>query len=162
MQHQNIDCTFRTATKSDYDELHVLLTDCWSELYTDRLSPNAIVRYHQEDHIGQHLYGYLDCMEVAVIGEKIVGVVSHCFGSINGLFVEKFYRGNLIGSSLLSNAVLDGARYLDVAAFNKRAKRFYERNSWRVSSTFFEDVCGTNVAMHSMVRLKLPEADVIQ
>jgi GNAT superfamily N-acetyltransferase len=150
MHQDDFDCTLRTTVKTDHDAIYRLLSDCWTEMYSHRVPPDAVKQYLQEDHVGEYLSVYLDCTEVAVIDGKIVGVISHCCGFINGLFVERRYRGNRIGSALLANAVHDGACYLDVAAFNKKAKRFYERNDWQITSTFNENVLGTEFRMYSM------------
>ncbi|WP_080955544.1 GNAT family N-acetyltransferase [Neorhizobium galegae] len=90
-----------------------------------------------------------------VKGETVASASARAlFGYITGLYVDRRYRGNLIGTSLLHNARLDGGHLLDVSANNRRAIAFYERRGWQRVSTFDEDVFGTRMKAFTLARTR--------
>jgi GNAT superfamily N-acetyltransferase len=150
MQNKDFDCRFLPATSTDRNALHELLRACWIEIYSPHVPPVVIDRFKADDLVDRHLDAFLPCTVVAVVDGKVIGSISHDFGVVHGLFVRRDFRGNRIGSSLLSNAVIDGARVLEVAAFNKAARRFYRRCGWQMTGRSSEDVYDYRVRMFSM------------
>lgn len=150
MQSNDFDCQFRPANSHDRTSLHDLLHTCWIEIYSPHVPSIVIDRFKADDLVERHLDAFLSCTEVAVVNGDVIGSISHCFGAVHGLFVRGDFRGNRIGSSLLFNAEIDGARFLDVAAFNKKAIRFYELCGWQPSGRFYEDIYDYRVRMFSM------------
>jgi GNAT superfamily N-acetyltransferase len=153
MQNTNFNCQFRPANSSDRTSLHEVLHACWIEIYSPYVPPIVIERFKADDLVERHLDAFLMCTEVAVVNGDVIGSISHCLGAVHGLFVRRDFRGNRIGSSLLFNAELDGAYILDVASFNKKAIRFYERCGWVRSGRFSEGVYSNEIQMLSMTRL---------
>lgn len=150
MQNADFDCQFRPANPTDRASLHELLHACWIEIYSPHAPPIVIEQFKADNLVDRHLDAFLNCTEVAVVNGGVVGSISHCFGAVHGLFVRKEFRGNRIGSSLLFNAALDGARILDVSAFNVTAIHVYERCGWVRSGEFTEDLYGHEIPMLSM------------
>lgn len=150
MESREFDCKFRPAVFADRPELHELLHCCWIECYEPHVPPDVIVRFKADNLIDQHLDTFLTCTWVAIVDQEIVGSIAHSFGDIHGLFVKRALRRNWIGSSLLYNAMIDGARSLDVAAFNTDAIRFYRRCGWQKVGRFKEEMYQTNVPMLRM------------
>ena len=150
MKNTDFDCHFRHAIHSDYDALHKILHACWIEIYSPHVPLAVIERFKADDLVGRHLDAFLHCTEVAAVDGEVVGSISHCFGMVHGLFVKKDFRGNRIGSSLLFNAALDGARSLDVAAFNTKAIQFYKKCGWALTGRHSDDVYGFQIEMLSM------------
>jgi ribosomal protein S18 acetylase RimI-like enzyme len=140
----DFDCDFRRAVPTDHDELHRLISKCWRELYSPHVSKDAIDRFLADDPVGLHLDMLLPWTEVAVIGNKIVGVVTVADDWVLSLFVAKRFRGNGIGTCLLHNAVIAGGRRLEVAAFNAQAIAFYERRGFQTVGEAFEEIGGTS------------------
>jgi ribosomal protein S18 acetylase RimI-like enzyme len=150
----DFDCDFRRALPTDHSELHRLISKCWRELYSPYVSKEAIDRFLANDPVGLHLDMLLPWTDVAVIGNKIVGVVTVADEWVLSLFVAKRFRGNGIGKCLLHNALIAGGRRLEVAAFNVRAIAFYERRGFQKVGQTFEDIGGTSV---QTFRLRLLE-----
>lgn len=148
----SFDCIFRLANKSDYDDLHRLLSSCWIETYGRRVSRKIVRHFTKEDCVGEHLRLFLNSMQVADIDGQVVGVINHIDDCITALNVAKEFRRNRIGFSLLHNAYMAGGTRLSVGAFNAPAIRFYERCGWRKAGRFFEDICGAKVTTFLMMR----------
>ncbi|MDW5316432.1 GNAT family N-acetyltransferase [Rhizobium sp. PL01] len=152
MQNTNFDCQFRRANSTDRSPLRKLLHTCWIELYSPHVPPDVIERFKADDLVERHLDAFLSCTEVAVVNGDVIGSISHCSGAIHGLFVRKDFRGKRIGSSLLFNAEVDGARLLEVASFNTPAIWFYRRSGWKPSGRFSDNVYDHSIIMFSLTR----------
>ena len=143
--YKDFDCHFRPALPADFDRLRDLAHRCWTEIYEHQVRPESICRFRDEDGAGEYVREFLPSIRVATVSDEVIGMISVTLGYITGLYVDRRFRGNLIGTSLLHNARLDGGHLLDVSAVNRRAIAFYERRGWQQVSTFDEDVFGTRV-----------------
>ena len=78
---------------------------------------------------------------VAVTEDQIIGFARWSLGNLRSLFVDQGHRGKGVGEKLC-HAVLaanrdesGGSLQLDCVEVNRAARRFYERQGWRVSET---------------------------
>ena len=142
---QDFDCHFRPALTADFTRLRDLAYRCWIEIFERQVRLESIRRFQKEDGAGEYVREFLQSIRVGTISGEVIGMISLTRGYITGLYVDRRYRGNLIATSLLHNAVLDGGYLLDVSAANRRAITFYERRGWTKVSAFEEDVFGTRV-----------------
>ncbi|MCQ1810654.1 GNAT family N-acetyltransferase [Neorhizobium galegae] len=124
------------------------------EIYERQVSAESVRRFQSEDGAGDYVGEFLPSIQVATVSEEVIGMISLTHGYITGLYVDRRYRGNLIGTSLLHNARLDGGYLLDVSANNRRAIAFYERRGWQRVSTFDEDVFGTRMKAFTLARTR--------
>ncbi|WP_457811342.1 GNAT family N-acetyltransferase [Sinorhizobium meliloti] len=146
----NFDCVFRSATPSDFEELRRFVEASWIELYSPHVPKRSVERFLAADGSGHHVCFHLQTFEVGVINDRIIASINCCDDFITALFVERQFRGNGIGSCLLSNAEIDGGRYLDIPAFNMPALSFYERRGWSRLCESEEDAFGTRVRSITM------------
>nr|MDX0162466.1 GNAT family N-acetyltransferase [Sinorhizobium meliloti] len=146
----DLDCVFRSATPSDFEELRRFVEAGWIELYSPHVPKRSVERFLAEDGSGRHVCLHLKTFEVGVINGKIIASINCCDDFITAFFVEGQFRGNGIGSCLLSNAEIDGGRYLDIPAFNTSALSFYERRGWSRLCEAEEDAFGTRVRSITM------------
>lgn len=152
--YEDFDCHFRTASLGDLTRLRDLASRCWAEIYERQVRPESIRRFQNEDGAGDYVREFLPSIQVATVSGEVVGMISQIHGYITGLYVDCRYRGNLIGTSLLHNARLDGGHLLDVSAGNRRAIAFYQRRGWKKLRAFEEDVFGTRVKGFTLVRAR--------
>ncbi|MCQ1776953.1 GNAT family N-acetyltransferase [Neorhizobium galegae] len=124
------------------------------EIYEGQVRQESIHRFRKEDGAGAYVREFLPSIQVATVNREVIGMISLTHGYITGLYVDGRYRGNLIGTSLLHNARLDGGHLLDVSAANRRAIAFYERRGWKKLRAFEEDVFGTRVKAFTLVRAR--------
>jgi putative acetyltransferase len=73
-----------------------------------------------------------DRIRVAVAHDRIVGFCLMTGQHVDMLFVQPDRTGQGIGKALLRHAVASGAATLECFAENRSARRFYEREGWRV------------------------------
>jgi ribosomal protein S18 acetylase RimI-like enzyme len=115
------------------------------EIYERQVAAESVRLFQSEDGAGDYVREFLPSTRVATVSGRVIGMIGLAHGYITGLYVDGRYRGNLIGTSLLHNARLDGGRLLDVSAGNRRAIAFYQRRGWKKLRAFEEDVFGTRV-----------------
>jgi ribosomal protein S18 acetylase RimI-like enzyme len=151
-RNEDFDCHFRPAVTADFARLHDLASRCWIEIYERHVRAESVRRFWDEDGAGEYVREFLPSIQVAAVGGEVIGMISVASGCIAGLYVNRRYRGNLIGTSLLHNAALDGGKWIEVSANNLRAIVLYERRGWRRVSLFREDVFGTSLPAIVMTR----------
>lgn len=142
---EDFDCHFRAAVAEDFSRLRDLAFRCWVEIYEHQVRPESVRRFQNEGGATEYVREFLPSIRVATVLGEVIGMISLTRGYITGLYVDGRYRGNLIGTSLLHNARLDGGRFLDVSAGNPRAIEFYKRRGWKKLRAFEEDVFGTRL-----------------
>ena len=148
----DFDCKFRQGTSDDRERLWELASPCWLEVYECHVALEILSRFQHEDGAYRYVSDFLPFVRVAVIDGEVVGMISLCHGYITGLYVDLRFRGNLIGTSLLHNAWLDGGTLLEVSARNVQAIRFYKRRGWRKILVFRENVLGARLMSILMAR----------
>ncbi len=81
-------------------------------------------------------------MLVALSGEKLIGFLLVTDRHIDMLFMDPDAGGRGGGALLLREAEARGARSLECFRDNHGARRFYERNGWRVSREYEREFAG--------------------
>jgi ribosomal protein S18 acetylase RimI-like enzyme len=73
-------------------------------------------------------------VDLALIDEKVIGMIAYNETEINQLYVHIDYQGIGIGQKLLNKvkAESNGKLTLNTFEVNKKAQRFYEKNGFRV------------------------------
>lgn len=91
--------------------------------------PASVARFQAGNPVAAELDACLSEMEVAEVGGRLLGVLHRTPEKIEPLHVDELHKRQGIGSALLAHAEADGARRLDVRAFNDDAIGFYERTA---------------------------------
>lgn len=78
----------------------------------------------------------LDDMRVACAGGAAVGFSLVTGSHLDMLFVDPAAQGTGAGKALLDEAVARGTRTLECFAANHAARRFYERQGWRLARSY--------------------------
>ena len=81
-------------------------------------------------------------MRVACAGEAVVGFSLVTEGHLDMLFVDPAAQGTGAGKALLDEAVARGTRTLECFAANHAARRFYERQGWRLARSYARAFAG--------------------
>jgi len=82
-------------------------------------------------------------MRVAEAGGAVVGFSLMTAGHLDMLFVAPAAQGTGAGKALLDEAVARGTRTLECFRDNHAARRFYERQGWRLARGYARDFAGT-------------------
>jgi ribosomal protein S18 acetylase RimI-like enzyme len=89
-----------------------------------------------ENHIYflNHLLPTQYKIELALIGEQVVGMIAYSDNEINQLYIHVDYQGMEIGQILLDKAKKQSIGRLTLHTFetNKIAQRFYEKNGFKI------------------------------
>lgn len=81
-------------------------------------------------------------MLVALSGESLIGFLLMTEGHIDMLFMDPAASGQGAGALLLRYAEERGARSLECFRDNHGARRFYERNGWRLAREYEREFAG--------------------
>jgi ribosomal protein S18 acetylase RimI-like enzyme len=78
---------------------------------------------------------------IAIIDNKVVGIIAFNESEINQLYIHKDYQGMGIGKRLLDIAKANSTGRLTLYTFevNHRAQRFYERNGFKIIGRGYEN-----------------------
>lgn len=73
-------------------------------------------------------------IELALMNEKVVGMIAYNDSEISQLYIHVDYQGNGIGQALLNKAKVQSSGKLSLYTFeiNKTAQRFYEKNGFKI------------------------------
>ncbi len=142
----------RPATQEDRRELHALLERSWMTTWAPHCSDEAVARFRDEDPVSQYLDACLQQIDVGLIDGHVVAMM-HLDGThLAALHVDAELKGCGIGSVVLAEAEVRGARRLEVRAFNRPAIRFYESRGWQRTGTYEGDEMGTPMLTHEYRR----------
>ncbi|MEK4527024.1 GNAT family N-acetyltransferase [Paenibacillus sp. BGI2013] len=74
-------------------------------------------------------------IDLALIDEKVVGMIAYSETEISQLYIHIDYQGNGIGRTLLNKAKAQANGKLTLYTFevNKNAQRFYENNGFEIT-----------------------------
>ena len=88
-----------------------------------------------------HILPGLFQIDLALIGEKVVGMIAYNKTEINQLYVHIDYQRIGIGEKLLNKAKAqsNGKLTLNTFEINKNAQRFYEKNGFKIIGRGFEN-----------------------
>ncbi len=73
-------------------------------------------------------------VELALVGEKVAGMIAYNEREVNQLYIHVDYQGKGIGRALLDKAKAHSCGRLVLSTFevNEQARRFYERNGFTI------------------------------
>ncbi|TKC16263.1 GNAT family N-acetyltransferase [Robertmurraya kyonggiensis] len=112
-----------------------------------RESKERAIGQKEKHSFESHLY-FLDQIllerfqiDLALIDEKVVGMVAYNKTEISQLYVHLDYQGIGIGQALLEKAKAqsDGVLTLYTFEINKNAQRFYEKNGFEIIGRGYEN-----------------------
>nr|WP_154893984.1 GNAT family N-acetyltransferase [Paenibacillus xylanexedens] len=89
-----------------------------------------------EDHLYflNHILSEQYQIDLALLDEKVVGMIAYNETEISQLYIHIDYQGNGIGQTLLNKAKAQASGNLTLYTFevNKNAQRFYEKNGFEI------------------------------
>ena len=131
------DITFRNITKSDLDEVFILLNQL-KEKDISSINKNLVWRNFLENTSSNSLVGLYKGKIIAygsiVIENKIRGEVA---GHIEDIVVDRDISGKMIGNRLVNQLIKvgeDKGCYRITLFCNKKLVTFYERNGFKVNN----------------------------
>jgi ribosomal protein S18 acetylase RimI-like enzyme len=80
-------------------------------------------------------------IDVALMGDKVVGMIAYNDREISQLYIHIDHQGNGIGQTLLDRAKKQSCGRLTLFTFevNEKAQRFYEKNGFKIVSRGHEN-----------------------
>lgn len=115
-------------------------------------SEESVARFRSEDVVGQYLDACLEQTDVGLIGGWVAAMMHLDGEHLAAMHVDPDLKGRGIGSVMMAEAEAQGARRLEVRAFNLPAIRFYESRGWRKTRSYDGDEMGTPMLTHEYRR----------
>ena len=134
------DVTIRPMLSSELDAVAKLFHDVWHETQAKLQDPRKAAIRGYDFFKARADMPKVQTL-VALQDEAIIGFARWAPGHLHSLFVEQDYRGQGVGEKLChavvaANRAEDGGRLkLECVEGNDAARRFYERQGWRVGET---------------------------
>ncbi len=135
----------RAARLSDSEDIKTLLDRSWRAHWAPHLDMQAWVRYEAAQPVRQYVDACIGIIKVAERGGVVVGMFHHDGGLLHAVHVDSWAIGTGVGRALMDAAEGEGARRLDVRAFNTRARDFYRRRGWVEVDEYEDTEMGTPV-----------------
>jgi N-acetylglutamate synthase-like GNAT family acetyltransferase len=133
------DISIRGARQRDAGDIKSLLDRSWRTHWAPHLEMAALARYDAARPVEAYVDLYLDRFCVAERGDVVVGVYHLEDSHLHAIHVDSWAIGTGVGKALMAAAERDGARKLEVRAFNMRARDFYLGRGW-VEVDEYEDL----------------------
>lgn len=122
--------TIRAAKPTDAEALIHLLDRSWRAHWAPHLDGPALAHYQDEQPVAGYVDAYGGAFQVAERGGVVVGMY-HLEGSwLHAIHVDSWAIGTGVGRALMAAAEAEGAKRLEVRAFNTRARGFYAARGW--------------------------------
>jgi ribosomal protein S18 acetylase RimI-like enzyme len=138
----------RKATQEDRAALHSILERSWMTTWAPECSDESVTRFRGEDVVGQYLDACLAQMDVGLLEGQVVAMMHLDGEHLAALHVDPDLKGRGIGSVMMAGAEAQGARRLEVRAFNAPTIHFYESRGWQRTRTYEGDEMGTPMLTH--------------
>lgn len=146
------DITIRVARQADTAALKHLLDRSWRTHWGPHLDGPALARYEAEQPAAGYVDGCIEAFKVAERGGVVVGMY-HLDGAwLHAIHVDSWAIGTGVGRALMDAAEAEGARQLEVRAFNSRARAFYLARGWLEAAEHAGSEMGTLVRTIVMER----------
>ncbi len=142
----------RKATQEDRAGIHSVLERSWITTWAPECSEESVARFRSEDVVGQYLDACLEQMDVGLIEGQVVAMMHLDEEHLAALHVDPDLKGRGIGSVMMAEAEAQGARRLEVRAFNAPAIHFYESRGWQKARSYEGDEMGTPMLTHEFHR----------
>ncbi len=147
------DIVIRWARQSDGDDIRNLLDRSWRTHWAPHLQLGALARYDAARPVDGYVSAYLERFRVAERGGVAVGMYHLEDNHLHAIHVDTWAIGSGVGRALMDAAEAEGARKLEVRAFNIRARDFYLARGW-IEMNEYEDLeMGESVRTIAMERL---------
>ena len=135
----------RRADSDDVIGLSNMLEQSWFAHWGPHVSAKSRARFVREQPARGYVQGLWTDIIVAEDDGEVVGMY-HLEGDyLHAIHVAPDRIGSGIGRALMEAAEAEGARRLDVRAFNTRALQFYAGRGWQESSRSEGSEMGTPV-----------------
>ncbi len=147
------DIVIRWARQGDGNDIRNLLDRSWRTHWAPHLEFGALARYDAARPVDGYVSDYLERFRVADRGNVVVGVYHLEDDHLHAIHVDTWAIGTGVGKALMDAAEAEGARKLEVRAFNIRARDFYRARGW-IEMNEYEDLeMGESVRTIAMERL---------
>lgn len=140
----------RKAVASDVVPLGNMLEQSWFAHWGPHVSPESRARFVREHPARGYAEACWQDIVVAEMDGEVVGMYHLDGRYLHSIHVAVAHIGSGIGRALMDRAEGEGARRLDVRAFNERARHFYERRGWLAVAQKDDMEMGTRVVTIEM------------
>lgn len=108
--------------------------EMWRESKYKAIGQKEIHSFESHVYFLNHILPKEYQVDIALWGEKVVGIIAYNESEINQLYIHNDYQGKSIGKSLLRKAKEQSSGRLTLYTFeiNKKAQRFYEMNGFKI------------------------------
>jgi len=122
--------SIRWAQQGDAVALKSLLERSWRTHWGPHLESAAVMRYEDTRPVDGYVDAYLTRFRVAERDGALVGMYHLEDEHLHAIHVDLAAIGSGVGRVMMEAAEREGARKLEVRAFNRRAHEFYLRRGW--------------------------------
>lgn len=149
------DIIIRRAEAIDVVPLGNLLETSWFTHWGPHVSAESRARFVREHPARGYAEACWPDLMVAEQDGAVVGMYHRDGEFLHSIHVAVDHIGSGVGRALMDHAEGQGARRLEVRAFNERARHFYERRGWQAIGQKHDSEMGTPVVT---VQMALAEA----
>ncbi|MGX9134637.1 GNAT family N-acetyltransferase [Rummeliibacillus sp. JY-2-4R] len=106
----------------------------WRESKEQAIGQKEIHSFQDHVYFLNHILAEQYQIDLALIDEKVVGMIAYNKNEINQLYVHIDYQGNRIGQTLLEKAKAQSSGRLSLYTFeiNENAQAFYEKHGFEI------------------------------
>ncbi|WP_226537444.1 GNAT family N-acetyltransferase [Fictibacillus halophilus] len=118
-----------------YDSKYAEQTvEMWRESKYKAIGQKEVHSFESHIYFLNHILHKEYQVDIALWGEKVVGIIAYNESEISQLYIHNDYQGKSIGKSLLRKAKEQSSGRLILYTFeiNKKAQRFYEKNGFKI------------------------------
>ncbi|MGM7700645.1 GNAT family N-acetyltransferase [Pseudalkalibacillus sp. Hm43] len=118
-----------------YDPKYAVQTvKMWRDSKYEAIGQKEVHSFENHVYFLDHILPTEFKIEIAVVEEKVVGVIAYHDSQISQLYIHTGYQRLGIGSRLLENAMAHSTGKLQVYTFevNKKAQHFYEKKGFEI------------------------------
>lgn len=145
--------SIRAARLNDSEDIKALLDRSWRTHWAPHLDLQALATYDATQPARRYVDACIAAIKVAERGGVVVGMFHHDGGMLHAMHVDSWAIGTGVGRALMDEAEQEGARRLEVRAFNTRARDFYARRGWVEVDEYADTEMGMAVRTIAMERL---------
>ncbi|MCM3781871.1 GNAT family N-acetyltransferase [Neobacillus mesonae] len=111
-----------------------LTVEMWRDSKERAIGQAEIHSFENHLYFINHILSEQYQIDLAIIDEKVVGMIAYSKTEISQLYIHIDYQGNGIGQTLLNKAKAQASGNLTVYTFevNKNARKFYEKNGFEI------------------------------
>ena len=108
--------------------------EMWRNSKEEAIGKKEIHSFESHIYFLNHILPEQFQVDLALIGEVVVGMIAYNETEVNQLYIHLDYQGMGIGQRLLDKAKAQSSGKLTLNTFevNKNAQRFYEKNGFNI------------------------------